>query len=92
MGNPLHIDVTGGKSLTRYLDLIEPDASLLWYSGRTAENERGSVMVYVPALEGYVTWYASIATGDELKVVECHGMTASELASLLNPDSCEEDA
>jgi len=89
-GEPLHIGVTGGKSLTRYLDLIEPRASLVWYWGRTAENKRGSVMVYVPSQEGYFTWYASLAAGDDLKVVECHGITAAELACLLNPESGEE--
>jgi len=88
-GEPLHIGVTGGKSLTRYLDLIEPRASLVWYSGKTAENERGSVMVYVPSQDGYFTWYASLAAGDDLRVVECHGITAAELACLPNPEPGE---
>jgi hypothetical protein len=89
-GKQLHIDVTGGKSLTRYLDLIEPGALLVWFSGGTAENKRGSVMVYVPSQEGYFTCYASFAAGDDLQVVECHGITVSELASVLTPESGEE--
>jgi hypothetical protein len=85
-GKPLHLDVPSEQALNRYLDVLEPGSLVLWFSGESVESGRGSVMVYVPTPNEYITWYASFTIGEELKVVELIGISLQELIGLLQPE------
>jgi hypothetical protein len=85
-GKPLHVDVPSEQALNRYLDVFEPGSLVLWFSGESAKSGRGSVMVYVPTPDEYITWYASFTTGEQLKVVELIGISRRELIGLLQSE------
>jgi len=57
-GNPLHICGVDRRTLAKPIDQISKSAAFVWYSGNTATNTLGSLMVYRSGTEGYA-WYAS---------------------------------
>jgi hypothetical protein len=54
----LHVDQPSAENRSRRVDALCPDAALIWWSGNTRANGRGSVMAYLPAPHGHVGWYA----------------------------------
>lgn len=58
-GNPLHVRQAGRqRSLAKPIDEVSGSAAFVWYSGNTARNMAGSLMVYRSGADGYA-WYAS---------------------------------
>jgi len=58
---PLHISQTSENNLRRRVRTIAPNEALLWYSGNSATNGRGSVLAYVLSQGEYEAWYADLA-------------------------------
>jgi hypothetical protein len=77
---PLHIRQPGRSWLAQPIDRISTSAALIWYSGNTATNEAGSLMLYVSGAEGY-SWYASFRKSAEWAVVDEYRITRRELSA-----------
>jgi hypothetical protein len=67
-GKPLHVRRAGRSSLAQPIDRVSDSAAFVWYSGNTAANTAGSLMVYRSGTAGYA-WYASFKND--------HGWTAN---------------
>jgi len=77
---PLHIRQPGRPWLARPLDRYSKCAAFIWYSGSTAMNKVGSLMLYLSGAEGYA-WYASFKKDEHWAVSDEFRVTRRELAS-----------
>ena len=66
-GKPLHVRRAGRSSLAQPIDRFSKSAAFVWYSGNTATNTAGSLMVYRSGTDGYA-WYASFKNDDGWRV------------------------
>lgn len=46
---PLHIECASMLALTRRIADVDKEAALVWFSGKSEVQKRGSIMVYLPA-------------------------------------------
>jgi hypothetical protein len=67
--NSLHVRQPGRPWLTQPLDRFSKAAAFIWYSGNTATNNVGSLMLYLSGAEGY-SWYASFRKNGEWAVAD----------------------
>jgi hypothetical protein len=82
-GKPLHIDVEGAQAILRRIAVEAHGAAVMWYSGRSGESGRGSVMSYVPVNGEYMPWYAGWMERASWQLVEAIEIGAPELDQLL---------
>lgn len=76
---PLHVRQPGRTALARPIDGVADRAAFIWYSGGTAINQIGSLMLYLSGADGY-RWYASLKKADrQWSVADEFGITRSEL-------------
>jgi hypothetical protein len=61
-------------------------ALLLWYSGGTASQDRGSLMVYSIDADGETSWYVSFLKKEDWQVNKLQGISRREFAELLGSD------
>ena len=76
---PLHIRQPGRPWLAQPIDRFSASAAFIWYSGNTATNKVGSLMLYLSGAEGY-SWYASFRKSEEWAVADECGITRRELS------------
>lgn len=74
-GEPLHKSIPSSKALRRKAVVEIPDTAMIWFSGGTANNDRGSLMVYMPIGAEYWAWYVAFRRTDS-------GWTLSELRGI----------
>jgi hypothetical protein len=74
----LHVRQPGRPWLAQPLDRFSESAAFVWYSGSTATNKVGSLMLYLSGAEGY-SWYASFRKAEEWTVADECGITRREL-------------
>jgi hypothetical protein len=55
---PVHRGIPLTMPTQRYLDREFPETLLIWVSGKTMANGRGSYMAYVPTPDGWWSWYS----------------------------------
>jgi hypothetical protein len=75
---PLHVRQPGRPSLAQPIDRFSESAAFVWYSGNTATNKVGSLMLYLAGAEGY-SWYASFRKGEAWTVADECRITRREL-------------
>ena len=82
VGSPktLHLQQAGRPWLAKPLDQFSSHAAFVWYSGNTATNKVGSLMVYLSGADGY-SWYASFKKSEQWTVADEFHITRRELAS-----------
>lgn len=78
----LHVDQTSEANAKRLMSIVCPNAAVIWWSGSTRENQRGSLMVYYPTPEGHGGWYTELEYVDGWKVANTLCTTTRELSSL----------
>jgi hypothetical protein len=76
---PLHIRQPGRPWLARPIDRFSQSAAFIWYSGNTASNKAGSLMLYLSGAQGY-SWYASFRKSEEWAVADVCRITRRELS------------
>ena len=76
---PIHLQQPSAENLKRFVDRFDPSAAFVWYSGATAEVERGCVMAYIPVSDGYAHWYAEIQLCNEARFGLLRGISRQEL-------------
>ena len=63
-----------------------PEAALIWYSGNSKANGRGTIMCYTPIETGkYWGWYAQWILNSQWQVSERVGIHEAELSVLAMP-------
>lgn len=78
LARPLHIRQPGRPWLAQSLDRFSERAAFIWYSGNTANNKVGSLMLYLSGAEGY-SWYASFRLDEEWTIHDEFQVTRREL-------------
>jgi hypothetical protein len=79
MQRPLHVRQPGRPWLAQPLDRFSESAAFIWYSGSSATNKVGSLMLYLSGAEGY-SWYASFRKSEEWIVADEFRITRRELS------------
>lgn len=81
-GEVLHVDQPGRSYVSRPLNRVSPSAAFVWYSGNTATNRAGSLMIYLAGADRY-SWYASFQVDGEWKIKRECEIDRRELLSFL---------
>ena len=79
-GQPLHVRQPGRAHLAKRLDAFSPSAAFVWYSGNSAVNRAGSLMLYLSGAMGY-SWYASFTKNRSWQIRDEYRVTRAELIS-----------
>ena len=85
-GQALHVAMQGRRTHLRSLADIERGAAIVWFSGASESDGRGSLMVYIPAEEGYIRFYVAYSAENGWHLHRVHGITHPELSFLLGVD------
>jgi hypothetical protein len=80
---PLHRLQPGRSWRAQPLDRFAQDAAFIWYSGGTATNTMGCLMLYRSGADGNA-WYASIQKNDDWRIVEQCRISREELLEFEN--------
>ena len=56
-GELLHRSIPSKLALRRKAFFELPNTAMVWFSGNTAHNDRGSLMAYVPINQDYWAWF-----------------------------------
>jgi len=83
-GHRLHVQIEGNLATLRFAKDVAPRTALVWYSGNSKNSGRGSLMVYLPLGDSYLTWYAGWSYGKPWRIVELQGITMGELSALIS--------
>jgi hypothetical protein len=86
-GKPVHLHVPSRSALRRMAAVEEPDVALAWFSGKSKENGRGALMMYVPAGEFYWAWYAELARAEPWRITKAWEIKHEDLALLMEENS-----
>ena len=70
---------TSAANTRRYVDKIVPGVTLLWWSGNTQLNGKGSLMCYTPIADSYWCWYIGLFRERVWKVSLLKGISRAEL-------------
>jgi len=76
----LHFGRPSCKNLNEPISRIGPAVTFVWYSGNTAKNDRGSLMIYVHRNDLCVAWHASMTQGSQWRPTAVTGLSREELA------------
>ena len=82
-GQPIHKHIPSGQALLRKAALAAPDTALVWYSGKSKVNGRGSLMSYLSLDSAYWPWFVELEQGDPWRVTEIRGIKADDFSSLI---------
>ncbi len=82
----LHRHQTSSSNASRRLKSLVPQAALFWWSGGSKANGRGSLMAYLPTIEGHVPTYVELKRGEVWSVVTCVGVDSRVLREILNTE------
>lgn len=80
----IHRRQTSGANLKRLAASVAPGEALVWYSGNTVANQRGSLMAYIPTNDGYRTFYVQWLANPEWTVSQTKGLSPDDFQVLLN--------
>jgi hypothetical protein len=76
---PIHIEQASSENLRRFVDVLLPTTALVWFSDKSAEIDRGSVMAYVPSPVGHVASYAEFVADRAWAPTRLIGLARDEL-------------
>jgi hypothetical protein len=77
-GTDVHVRQPSRDNFRRKLSTFFPGAALLWFSGNSGPNGRGSILAYVPTSAGHEPWFAEFRSDRRWRVTEVIGLTAAE--------------
>ena len=82
----IHRRVRTTDAVWRRLDKVAPDTAIVWFSGASAANGRGSVMVYARERVDSYGWYAGwLRTDGTWLPTQLRDISRRELDILLHP-------
>jgi thiamine kinase-like enzyme len=65
----------------------ESNVALAWFSGNTKTNDRGALMMYIPADNFYWAWYAELQRGKSWRITKAWEIKREDLAALMEERS-----
>ncbi len=77
---PLHKSISGPQATQRKMSDFGQDTAIIWFSGNTNSNKRGSIMAYFPVLADHVAWYAGWTQKENWMPSRLKGVSAIELS------------
>jgi hypothetical protein len=80
----IHRRQPSGANLKRLAASVAPGEALVWYSGNSVANQRGSLMAYIPTDDGYRTFYVQWLANPEWVVSQMKGLSPDDLQMLLS--------
>ncbi|MFC5862808.1 hypothetical protein ACFPT7_10940 [Acidicapsa dinghuensis] len=83
-GSPIHQKIRSRHALRRKASEIAPGTLLVWYSGESEKDKRGSLMAYIPDGNSYRYWYAQWQDVNGWHVVQTDGIKQPDLLKLLS--------
>ena len=86
-GEPIHRRVASRVALGRKASEVAPGSLLVWYSGNSANTERGSLMAYIPEGNSYRNWYAQWQNANDWHAIQVDGIKLPDLMRLMEPES-----
>jgi hypothetical protein len=78
LDRPLHLRQPGRPHLAQPLDRFSKRGAFIWYSGNSATNSIGCLMLYLSGADGY-SWYASFGDRAGWKITDEFKITRREL-------------
>ena len=81
-GQPIHKHIPSSEALHRKAALAARDVALVWYSGNSKSNGRGSLMSYLPLDSVYWAWFVDLEQGTPWRIAEIRGITADDFSSI----------
>ena len=61
----------------------QPNTALIWFSGNTSHNDRGSLLAYLPVGQEYSAWFAGFQrTAPDWESDNLRGITLQQLCQL----------
>jgi hypothetical protein len=82
-GKPVHIHVPSRIALRRKVAVEEPNTALAWYSGKTKENGRGSLMVYLLVGDAYWAWFVELERKEPWRITEAREIKPDDFTRLM---------
>ena len=81
---PIHLKQWSSNNLSfaRRVSELTPHAALIWYSGNSKKNRRGSLMVYLPTTEVHWPWYVGFCKKQHWVIDITEGISNEELKAL----------
>ena len=58
----------------------EPNVALAWFSGKSKKNERGALMMYIPAGDSYWAWYAELQRANPWRITKAWEVKHEDLS------------
>jgi hypothetical protein len=86
-GKPVHKHVSSEAALRRMVAIEEPDVAFAWFSGKTKTNDRGALMMYIPAGDAYWAWYAELQRGEPWRITKAWEIKHEDLSHLMEETS-----
>ena len=78
----LHVHATSAQAQLRRVSEIAPKASFVWFSGKSKQNGRASLMAYVKDNSSYWTWYTGWNGENGWRICETNGISVEKFAAL----------
>ncbi len=85
-GKPVHKHVPASRALQRMVVIEEPNVALAWFSGKTKTNDRGALMMYIPAGESYWAWYAELQRAEPWRITKAWEIKHEALSQLMEEE------
>lgn len=82
-GTPIHKHVPSRLALRRRASSEAPGEALIWYSGNSKTNGRGSLMAYLPLDSMYWPWFVDFQEGNPWRITEIRGIKPEDLSLLM---------
>ena len=86
-GPPIHKHIPSSHALQRKAALAASGAAIMWYSGKSKANGRGSLMSYLPLDSAYWPWFVELKQGNPWRITEIRGIQAGDFSSLAGPET-----
>jgi hypothetical protein len=86
-GKPVHLHVPSSVALRRMAAVEEPDVALAWFSGKSKKNDRGALMMYIPAGDSYWAWYAELQRAEPWRITKAWEIKHEDLSNLMDEAS-----
>jgi hypothetical protein len=81
---PLHIEQSGGDSVSRRLAQVTESGIFLWYSGETMNTNQASVLLYQIDASGTSDWFASFTRNGQWKLNRVRDISRRVVEDMIN--------
>lgn len=81
--SPLHMNLSSEENMRRYFNAECSNSAVIWYSGGTKSNGRGSIMTYISSQKNdNVTWYVELVAPKNWMPSITQGITKNEFEEI----------